>query len=101
MLLPAAIACSANYESPHIVSGSQQRPPAMPLQLTVTVSSTWPGVEYKAYIYDNSSLVPDRLFNALAAQATDAVAFTGDSSGAFTFARTLDSDRWRQTSCDF
>ncbi len=93
MLLPAAIACSANYESPHIISGSQQRPPAMPLQLTVTVSSTLPGVEYKAYIYDNSSRVPVTRFNALAAQAADVVAFTGDSSGAFTFARNSDSDR--------
>ena len=93
MLLPTSIACSANYESPHIASRSEQRPPAMPLQLTVTVSGTLAGVEYKAYMYSNSSRVPVRRFNALATDADDVLPFTGDSSGAFTFARHWDNGR--------
>jgi hypothetical protein len=97
-LLPASIACSVNFESPTILSRSQERPPSMPLQLTVSVTGTQPNVGYNAYIYTNHSRVPVSGFNARAADADDIVAFAGDSSGVFTFVRNWDSDR--HATCD-
>ena len=93
VLLPASIACSANFESPHIASRSQDRPAGMPLQLTVSITGTQLGVDYKAYIYNNSSKVPVKRFNELAADADDVLPFTGDASGSLTFARNSDSSR--------
>jgi hypothetical protein len=93
VLLPASITCSANFESPTISSRSQQRPLPMPLQLTVSVNGTQPNMGYNAYIYANHSRVPVSRFNARAADADDVVAFTGDSSGVFSFVRSWESDR--------
>lgn len=93
VLLSASIACSANFESPHIASRSEDRPPGMPLQLTVSITGTQLGVDYKAYIYGNSSKVPVKRFNELAADADDVLPFTGDGSGSLTFSRNSDSSR--------
>jgi hypothetical protein len=65
----------------------------MPLQLTVSITGTQLGVDYKAYIYTNSSKVPVKRFNELAADADDVLPFTGDASGSLTFARNSDSSR--------
>jgi hypothetical protein len=66
----------------------------MPLNLTVTVRGTQPGVAYNAYIYGNNSKVPAELFNTRAADADDVLPFTGDISGVFKFERSTYSDRW-------
>ena len=91
VLLPTTITTDVNYESPEIVDKRQQRPPPMPLQLNVTVGGVQQGVAYKAYIYGNNTKVPVKAFNALAADADDVVAFTGDGSGAYTFGRHVSS----------
>ncbi len=92
-LLPASIHCSANFESPSIASRSQLRPQPMPLNLTVTVSGTLPGVAYNAYMYGNNSKVPVGGFNSRAADADDVLPFTGDGSGVFKFDRSTDSGK--------
>ena len=67
--LPVLVSTNVNYEKPQIINGSNTRPPAMPLELTITVSGLEPGVEYNLYRYNVLSKVPDSDFNASAANA--------------------------------
>ncbi|MBN3726178.1 hypothetical protein G3N92_18495 [Burkholderia sp. Ac-20379] len=67
--VPVRVAVSRNDETPDIAAGSGQRPPAIPLTLTVEVSGLEAGVNYKLYRYDRMESVPDRAFNAHAGQA--------------------------------
>jgi hypothetical protein len=66
--LPVRVRTDLQAEPP-IADGSAQRPPAVPLQLTVTVSGLQPGVDYRLYRYDRFAAVPDRGFNAAAGGA--------------------------------
>jgi hypothetical protein len=68
--LPVRIKTSVNYEVPEIVDGSNARPAARQIMLTVTVSGLKPGTHYKLYRYNSMAAVPDGSFNAHAARAS-------------------------------
>jgi hypothetical protein len=67
--VPVRVATSVNYERPEMRDGSAERPPPMPLSLTVTVSNLMPGVVYKLYRYNNLAVTPNDHFNANAGAA--------------------------------
>lgn len=69
--LPVRIETNFNYENPPIAHHSNQRPPPMPLTLTVIVSHLDPGTTYHLYRYDNVAVVPDSEFNAKAEAASE------------------------------
>jgi hypothetical protein len=68
--LPVRVDTNLNYEKPEIAKGSNERPPSMPLTLTITVSDLEPNVEYNLYRYTNFSSVPNSEFNAHAKDAS-------------------------------
>lgn len=67
--LPVRVQTNVNYEKPAIKNGSNQRPPAMPLVLKITVSNLKPGIVYNLYKYNNVQCVPNSQFNARALAA--------------------------------
>lgn len=70
VLMPVRLDTSVNYESPEIKDGSSDRPAAMPVTLTVTVSGLQQGHSYVLFKYDDETAVPSRGFNANASQAS-------------------------------
>lgn len=68
--VPVRLTTSVNGESPAIVDGSNTRPPARPVTLTITVSGLTPGRSYNLYRYSSMAAVPDSNFNANAARAS-------------------------------
>jgi hypothetical protein len=67
--LPVRVATDRNDERP-IRDGSNLRPKAVSVKLTVTVSGLEPGVPYKLYRYDDFADVPEAAFNQHSGQAT-------------------------------
>ncbi|WP_208451774.1 hypothetical protein [Burkholderia gladioli] len=67
--VPVRVSVSRSDEQPDIAEGSDLRPRAIPLTLTVKVSGIEPGVNYRLYRYNRMESVPDRAFNAHAQQA--------------------------------
>lgn len=78
--LPVRIETDFNYENPPIVDGSNERPPSMPLTLTVIVSHLDPHTSYNLYRYDHVSVVPNSDFNAQASAASRKWTFTPDGN---------------------
>jgi hypothetical protein len=61
--LPVRLTTSINYEAPFIPDGSNARPPAGKVTLTVTVSGLTKGQTYNLYYYTDESQVPTAQFN--------------------------------------
>ncbi len=89
--LPICIETSANGETPGISDQSQQRPPATPLTLTVTVSQLEPGIMYNLYKYTSLDAVPTSNFNGNASQASAHWAIQISSGSTFTIQETIQS----------
>lgn len=68
--VPVRLTTSVNAENPVMVDGSNTRPAAKPVTLTVTLSKLTPGVAYNIYRYSSMAAVPESNFNANAAKAT-------------------------------
>jgi len=85
--LPVLVETSVNYENPQIAVKREERPEAMPLTLTVTVSGMEAGVTYKLYRYNDESLLPEINFNQHARDnavpSVDLVAKEGQSTYTF------------------
>lgn len=75
-----------NYEEPEIVDGSNTRPSAMSLTLTVTVTGLTSGTEYNLYQYSHFQNVPTSSFNANAGQADASTTFTASGT---TYTKTI------------
>ncbi|WP_208451860.1 C39 family peptidase [Burkholderia cepacia] len=67
--LPIRLSTNANYEQPVMKEGSNARPPAQELMLTIMVSGLVPGLSYNLYRYDSFQSVPNAAFNAAADNA--------------------------------
>lgn len=67
--VPVRVETNVNYEKPAIKNGSNVRPTAMPLILTITVSGLKAQVAYNLYKYDSLEAVPNEQFNAHAGAA--------------------------------
>lgn len=74
--LPLRVLTSTNQELPEIVDGSNTRPKAAPLTLTVIVSGLTSGTSYNLYQYNTMANVPSSKFNANAANAFAHWSFT-------------------------
>ena len=68
--VPVRLTTSVNAETPAIANGSNTRPAAKPVTLTITVSGLTPGQTYNLYRYSSMASVPDSNFNANAAKAS-------------------------------
>jgi len=82
-----------NYEKPEIKPHSEERPEAMPLKLTITVSDLQPGVEYVVYRYDDEEKVPTANFNANKSAAVSTVPFTATVSTYNRFASIMSDEK--------
>ncbi|WP_179257826.1 hypothetical protein [Burkholderia sp. AU6039] len=67
--LPIRLSTNANYEKPVIREGSNARPPAQELMLTIIILGLVPGLSYNQYRYDSFQSVPNAAFNAAADNA--------------------------------
>lgn len=64
-LLPVKLETSMNYEKPEIGYLSNERPAAMDVEVTITISNIQTGVEYKLYKFNDERTVPTAQYNAL------------------------------------
>ena len=89
--VPVRLTTSVNAESPAIVNGSNTRPAAQPVTLTITVSSLKPGTTYNLYRYNSMAAVPDSNVNANASKAAQkwTIVATGSS---YTMTQTIMSN---------
>ena len=83
---------SVNAELPRIVNGSNIRPAAKPVTLTITVSSLNPGTTYNLYRYNSMANVPDSNINANAAKAAQKWTITIPSGSTYTMTQTINSN---------
>lgn len=86
--VPVRLTTSTNAETPQMVNGSNTRPAATPVTLTITVSGLKPGTKYNLYRYSSMSTVPDSNINANAAKAAQKWTFTA-SAGTYTLTQTI------------
>lgn len=89
--LPVRITANPDRESPPIADGSQERPPAHPIVLTITVSDLEPGTPYNLYKYTRLDAVPESYFNANAASASSKWEIQIDSGSTYTFDEVIQS----------
>ena len=87
--VPVRVKTNVNYEIPEIVDGSNTRPVAKNITLTVTVSGLKPGVPYKLYRYNSMASVPDGSFNANASQASAVWPINIASGTSYTLSQTI------------
>ena len=81
-----------NWEQPAIVDGSSERPPSMPLTLTITVSAMLAGVPYSLYLFNDTNAVPVQHFNAAGrARAERVWQIVGGESGQHTVTLEINS----------
>ncbi len=66
---PVSLSTSANFESPEIIDGSDTRPAASPVDITVTVSGLTAGADYTLFRYNAASSVPNASFGVHAGDA--------------------------------
>ena len=92
-LLPVTVNTSVNYEKPEIKDGSEKRPNAMNLTLTVQVSGLEDGVQYVLYKYNAEDNVPTSNFNAHKDRASESFAITGTSTGVFVMTDAIESSQ--------
>lgn len=67
--LPVRVDTNVDYEAPPIADGYSERPAAVPIILTITVSRLQPNTRYVLYRYNQLDSVPESDFNAHAADA--------------------------------
>ena len=91
--LPVRITTSTNAELPSIADGSNTRPAAQAVTLTVTVSGLVPGKAYKLYRYNSMAAVPDGSFNANAAKASSVWAITITSGSTYVLTQSIMSNQ--------
>ena len=75
VLLPVRVDTDVNYEKPEIKNRSEERPDAMELTLSITVSGLQSGVAYTLYRYRDETDVPTVDFNANSEKAVEKVVF--------------------------
>lgn len=90
--LPVRVDTNIDFESPPIADASNQRPPAVPIVLTVTVSQLEPNVRYVLYRYNKLDSVPASDFNEHAADAAEHWDFEIPSGSTYTIAETIQSN---------
>jgi hypothetical protein len=90
--LPIRLETSINYEIPTIVEGSETRPNAIPLELTINVFNVEPHVPYVLYRYNSFESVPDSNFNGNAHQAYEIILFEIESGAIYSLKHAIDSD---------
>ena len=91
--LPVRITTSTNAELPSIANGSNTRPAAQAVTLTVTVSGLVPGKAYKLYRYNSMAAVPDGSFNANAAKASSVWPITITSGSTYLLTQSIMSNQ--------
>lgn len=91
--LPVRLSTNVNYERPEMKDGSNARPAARDLTLTVTVSGLEPGLSYNLYRYDSFESVPNSGFNAAAEQADKKWEIKIKSGSAFSLKEKIKSDQ--------
>jgi hypothetical protein len=89
--VPVRLTTSVNAERPVMVDGSNTRPAAKPVTLTITVSSLRPGTTYNLYRYNSMAAVPDSKINANAAKAAQRWAITIPFGSTYTMTQTINS----------
>jgi hypothetical protein len=90
--LPVRLATSVKWERPAMRKHSNVRPRAMPLTLTIVVSSLKPGVAYTLYRYDRLQRIPDTRFNAKASNAKESWPISISSGSTYTMTENIMSD---------
>jgi hypothetical protein len=90
--VPVRLTTSVNAETPTMVDGSNTRPAARPITLTITVSSLQPGTTYNLYRYNSMVNEPDSKFNANAAKAAQKWTITIPSGSTYTMTQTINSN---------
>jgi len=91
--LPVRITTSTNAELPSIANGSNTRPAAQVVTLTVTVSGLVPGKAYNLYRYNSMAAVPDGSFNANAAKASSLWPITITSGSTYVLKQSIMSSQ--------
>lgn len=91
--LPVSITTNVNNETPEIKDGSNTRPAAASLVLTVTVSKLTPNVKYNLYLYNSAANVPTSKFNANSKSAASVTSITGPANGVYQFSTTTQSSQ--------
>ncbi len=90
--VPVRLTTSVNAETPAMVDGSNTRPAARPVTLTITVSGLQPGATYTLYRYNTMANVPDANINANAAKAAQRWTITIASGSTYTMTQTINSN---------
>ena len=90
--VPVRLTTSTNAETPAMVNGSNTRPAAKPVTLTITVSNLKPGTTYTLYRYNSMANVPDSNINANAAKAAQKWTITIPSGSTYTMTQTINSN---------
>ena len=90
--VPVRLTTSSNAETPAMINGSNNRPAAKPVTLTITVSNLKPGTTYTLYRYNSMANVPDSNFNANAAKAAQKWTITIASGTTYTMTQTINSN---------
>lgn len=91
--LPVRLSTNVNYEKPEMKDGSNARPAARDLTLTVAVSGLKPGLSYNLYRYDSFESVPNSGFNAAAKQADKKWKIKINSGSTFSLKEKIKSDQ--------
>lgn len=90
--MPVRLTTSTNAETPAIVDGSNTRPAAKPVTLTITVSSLKPGTTYTLYRYNSMTNVPDSNINANVAKAAQKWTIKISAGSTYTMTQTINSN---------
>ena len=83
---------SLNAETPGIVNGSNTRPAAKTITLTITISNLKPGTTYNLYRYNTMANVPESNINAKAAKAAQRLTITISTGSTYTMTQTINSN---------
>ena len=90
--VPVRLTTSTNAEIPAMVDGSNTRPAAKPVTLTITVSNLKPGTTYTLYRYNTMANVPDSNINANAAKAAQKWTIKVAAGTTYTMTQTINSN---------
>ena len=90
--VPVRLRTSTNIETPGIVNGSNTRPAAMTITLTITISNLKPGISYNLYRYNTMANVPESNINAKAAKAAQRWTITIPTGSTYTMTQTINSN---------
>ena len=90
--VPVRLTASLNAETPGIVNGSNIRPAAKPMTLTIAISNLKPGTTYNLYRYNTMANVPETNINANAAKAAQRWTITIKTGSSYTMTQTIMSN---------